>query len=517
MSRSRFRFLVLGVGLSFLFVLPLLFFLLRLLDRQTGEFLSVLFRPRTLQLIVNTLLLIASVLVLCTILALPVAYLLGRRNFVGSRIVHALLTLPLSVPGYIIAWSLLGLSGDWGILKTSTGMDFPSLRGLGGAALAISLYCFPILAINLFQGFRELDVRLEEAAKTLGKTRWERFWHVTLPQLWPSFLSGWVLIALYVLSDFGVPVLMGYEVLASAIYTEIITSLFQAGAFVLTLISLATTLFLLFLFHTHRQRPYHRLAHGRPLAQNRPIRTNLAWTIVLFNLVPTFLIPLLSLGHWLSLTSTWESFTAYNYLFSALWGTLQFALAGSLIGTLAALAVGLMQRFLRGRVFDLPGQFLFLLYSLPGTALALCWAIFFLQALPSLYQTTLGYVIPLGYLAASLALGPIQTALCAQSDTWTHSARTLGKSPIDIFAQVLWPGIRGGVLSGLFLSLGWIVRELPLAAILTPLGARTLSLAVFSHTIEANYAGAAPYALTLMVLGLGFGLLSSFRRPQYDA
>ncbi len=484
------------------------------MERQTADFFYVLFRPKTIQLVFNTLSLILAVLILCTVLAVPIAYLIGRRDFRGSRWVTALLPLPLSIPGYVIAWSLLSMSGESGIIKDLFGFSLPSLRGLVGAALAMSFYCFPILAINMYQGFRELDPRLEEAAKTLGKSRGERFWQITLPQLWPSMLSGWILIAIYVLSDFGVPALMGFEVLASAIYTEIITSYFQDGAFALTLLSMTMTLILLVAFHTGPHRPQRRLARAADLARPYSIGNNTAWFIVFFSLAPVFATPLVSLGYWLGQPSTWETFGTYNYLVPALFGTLQFALPGTILGSLLALAVGLISRYLKGWIHELPGRVLLLLYSLPGTALALCWAVFYLQLFRPLYQSATGYVIALGYLSASLSLGPVRTALHAQSETWTDSARTLGKSPREIFVRIVWPGIKPGVVSGFLLSLGWIIRELPLAVLLTPLGARTLSLAVFGYTVEANYAGAAPYVFMQMALGLSLGLLSSLRRTR---
>ena len=507
--------LILPAALSALLSVPLLFFLTRLALNHSAEIMGFLLRFRTLELVTNSLALILLVVVLATILAIPPAYLLGRRTFAGKPIVQTILALPLAVPGYIIAWSLLGLGGEQGLLSQFFGVAIPQFKGLWGASFAIALYTFPLLAVNLQHRFAELDLLQEQAARLLGKNRTERFWHLTLPQLWPAFKSGWTLIALYVLSDFGVPALMGFDVLASAIYTEVITSFHQAGAFVYSGLSLLFTLFLLFLLKPNPQPAPPRVALPHQQALRNPIATIWAWSISLASILPSLLVPAVALGHWLSLPSTWLNFLAYNQFLPSLSGTMFYSLTGSTLGAVIALVIALILRFGQGPLVRLPFRIIFLLYSMPGTALALCWAIFLLHLVSPLYQTSLSYIVAVGVLAGALSLGPILSSLISVSNLWLDGARLLGKSRSEVFSAILWPVLKKGVITGFFLSLGWVVRELPMAAILSPLGSRTLALSVFSHTSEANYAGAAPYALALVVLGLLFGLLSGLLRNRY--
>ena len=83
----------------------------------------------------------------------------------------------------------------------------------------MSLYTFPYLFLNLRASLLGLDPGLEETARSLGRTPWQTFRAVVVPHLTPALLSGWMVIGLYVLGDFGVIALMRYEVFSYAIYT----------------------------------------------------------------------------------------------------------------------------------------------------------------------------------------------------------------------------------------------------------------------------------------------------------
>lgn len=503
------------IVLGLLLAAPLLYFLTRLATHQTADLLPLLLRPRLWELVLNTLWLVLGVVVADTALAFPLAYLLARRRFVARSIAHALVTLPLAIPGYVLAWSLLGLTGEQGLLRTWFDLAVPQPRGLLGATLTIALYTFPMLVWNLYQGFRELDPALEQAASTLGKSRLERFWRVILPQILPAFQSGGALVALYVSSDFAVPLLLGYEVLASAIYTEIVTSYARAGAFLLTTVSLTLTALLLLVCRPHRT-PTLRVGFADQTRTLRPLPAWSAWAVFALLLFPVICLLALPLAGWLSQPRTWESFVAYNRFVPAIVGTLRFSLLGALLGTSVAVAAAWLSRGRPTLTGRLPVNVLHLLYSLPGTALAFSWVLFYLHALHPLYQTEAGYVLAVGLLAAALALGPIEASFGALSPLWVAAARSLGKGPWDIALRIVWPGIRSGIGTGFFLSLGWILRELPLAALLSPLGSRTLPLAIFGHTVEADYAGAAPYVLALLALGLGIGGIAALWRTRHD-
>jgi iron(III) transport system permease protein len=81
-----------------------------------------------------------------------------------------LAVLPLAVPGYVMAYALIGLSGNSGFMNQIFGVTLPRPEGWFGATLALSLYTYPYLYLNLRAAFSGLDQTLEESARALGCT-----------------------------------------------------------------------------------------------------------------------------------------------------------------------------------------------------------------------------------------------------------------------------------------------------------------------------------------------------------
>jgi len=475
-----------------LFSLPVGALIFRAFQRQLAGWGELFLRPRVGELLLSSLSLTALVLIFSTVLALPLAWLTSRREFAGKRVALGLITLPMGLPGYISAWSFLSLPGING-----------QPRGVLWAALAMTLYSFPLLAWNLRQGFLSTDPRFEESAMLLGKDRYQRFWKVVLPQLRPAFLSGWIFLSLYVLSDFGVPYLFGVDVLASAIYVEIIASFDPTSASVLSLFSMVLAGLLLTAGSVFGRSSV-RARLGKHEGENSyriVMSAKKAWILLVIFLAPSFLIPAASLSYWLPLPGVWENFFKYNTLISALLGSLSYGAAAGLLGTVTALGMVLVRQRRLYPFSSLPYQAALFPGAVPGTALGLGWVLVFLGFLPWLYQTGAGFVLALGVSAVALAAGPIRTALGSHSPSWHESAVLLGKSRLQSFVRVVLPGLKSALLGSFVLSMGWVMRELPMTLLLSPLGTNTLPVAVFGRTVESDYAGAAPYALVLVIIG----------------
>ncbi|BFH77696.1 hypothetical protein TthTF21_04130 [Thermus thermophilus] len=195
-------------------LLPVAYLGVRALEADPLVLREILLRPKNLDLLRNTLGLAAGVLGLATLVALPAAYLTTRTDLRGKRLWATLLTLPLAVPGYVGAYVLLSATGPGGLLP------LPRPEGYWGALLVLGLTTYPYLFLALRAAFLGVDPSVEEAARTLGHPPWRVFLRVTLPQLLPAFLSGYLVIALHVLGDFGTVSLLRYETFSYAIYLQ---------------------------------------------------------------------------------------------------------------------------------------------------------------------------------------------------------------------------------------------------------------------------------------------------------
>jgi molybdate transport system permease protein len=136
---------------------------------------------------------------------LPLAWVLARVDFPGRRLVRALVLVPLVLPpvvggvALLLAFGRRGLLGQY--LDSWFGITLPFTTA--GAVLAETFVAMPFLVITAEAAFRGADRRFEEAARTLGATRWTVFRRVTFPLTAPALAAGAVLAWARALGEFG--------------------------------------------------------------------------------------------------------------------------------------------------------------------------------------------------------------------------------------------------------------------------------------------------------------------------
>lgn len=496
---------IVGLGAA----LPAFYLILRAFDADPAQLGGIVFRERNLMLLGNTLALVALVLALDTLIALPLAWLATRSDLGHKRALAFLMTLPLAVPGYVMAYALIGLSGYYGFAKVWFGLTLPPVRGLWGAGLALTLYTFPYLFLNLRSAFLGMDPALEETALSLGRSRGAVFRGIVLPQLWPALAASWLVVGLYVIGDFGAIALMRYEVFSYAIYTQYVGAFDRTYAAWLSLALLAITVAALTAQGAIlRQSRFARLGPGT-MRTPRPTPLG-AWRwpargFILAVAVAALGLPLMVLLHWMRLglpDMDWPRLgaTALRTL----------AAAGPAAALTVALALPVVLLTVRhpGPFARLVDRLAYLGYATPPLAFALAMVFFALQAAPFLYQSyaLLVFAYVMSFLA--LAFGPIRLALLQIGMRQEEAARALGASPARAFGRVVLPRLRGPMAAGGLLVFVMAAKELPITYLLAPTGFTTLSMNVFSRTSEGMLAEAAPFALAIILFaGLFVGLI----------
>ncbi len=122
---------------------PLVYLLIRALGADAGETAQLLLRKRTFVLFGNTVLLGAAVLFGATLLAFPYAWLTARTDLRARKLFTVLGTLPLAIPGYVLAFVWLSLGGDYGLGARVLGVQLWRPSGFAGATFVLTLYTFP--------------------------------------------------------------------------------------------------------------------------------------------------------------------------------------------------------------------------------------------------------------------------------------------------------------------------------------------------------------------------------------
>jgi molybdate transport system permease protein len=160
---------------------------------------------------VRVSLLVASVAVAVSLpFGIALGWVLARHQFVGKSAVETLVNLPLVLPPVVTGYLLLVAFGrqGWlgGPLERWLGLRF--VFDWKGAALAAAVVSFPLMVRSIRLAFTAVDVRLEQAARTLGAGPWDAFFTVSLPLARNGLIAGSVLAFARSIGEFGATVMI---------------------------------------------------------------------------------------------------------------------------------------------------------------------------------------------------------------------------------------------------------------------------------------------------------------------
>lgn len=189
------------VGLAFL-VIPLAGLVLAAPWTTLGSRLA---EPAVLEALRLSVVTASVATVVCIVLGVPLAWLLARSELPGVRLLRALVTVPLVLPPVVGGVALLLVLGRNGVvgrhLESWFGFSLPFTTY--GVIVAEAFVAMPFLVIAVDGALRGADRRYEEAAATLGASRWLTFRRVTLPLVAPGLAAGAVLCWARALGEFG--------------------------------------------------------------------------------------------------------------------------------------------------------------------------------------------------------------------------------------------------------------------------------------------------------------------------
>lgn len=192
----------LGVVGAALFVVPLAGLLWR---APWQDAWTELVRPEIREALRLSLVCSLSATILSALLGLPLAWLLARVDFRGRALLRGVILLPIVLPpvvggiALLVAFGRRGLIGSW--LDAAFGITLPFQTS--GAVLAETFVAMPFFVLTMEGALRGLDVRLEDAARTLGARPWTVLLRITLPLLGPSLAAGAIVCWARALGEFG--------------------------------------------------------------------------------------------------------------------------------------------------------------------------------------------------------------------------------------------------------------------------------------------------------------------------
>ncbi len=177
-------------------------------------------------ILVNSLLNATVVASVATILGVIVAFILARYDFRGKTFFRILATVPLFITPFVNAYVIKLLFGPDGPISMITQALFGfriMFTSLAGVALAQIMAFYPIVYLNAYSSFINIDPSMEEQAENLGARGLRLFFTVTLPLALPGIAAGSILVFIFSLEDLGAPIvfqernLMSYQIFSSLI------------------------------------------------------------------------------------------------------------------------------------------------------------------------------------------------------------------------------------------------------------------------------------------------------------
>ena len=195
-------------------------------EKGWATYWVILTQAKYLTSLMNTLLLSLAVTAMTLVLGAAVGIFLARSPFAGRRALLSLLTLPLSFPGVIIGFFVILLGGRQGAIATlADGLGlgrWTFAYGLLGLFLAYLYFSLPRAIASYAAAAQAMDPALEEAARSLGASRWHIARDVWLPELAPATLACGAIVFATAMGAFGTAFTLAskFEVLPITIYNE---------------------------------------------------------------------------------------------------------------------------------------------------------------------------------------------------------------------------------------------------------------------------------------------------------
>ncbi|MCZ4127770.1 sulfate ABC transporter permease subunit CysW [Stutzerimonas balearica] len=185
-------------------LLPLLIVLGEAFKQGVGTFFTAILEPDALAALKLTLLAVGISVPLNLVFGVAAAWCVSKYAFRGKSLLVTLIDLPFSVSPviagliYMLLFGAQGYFGEW-----LSDRDIQIVFAVPGIVLATLFVTVPFVARELIPLMQEQGSTEEEAARLLGASGWQMFWHITLPNIKWGLIYGVVLCTARAMGEFG--------------------------------------------------------------------------------------------------------------------------------------------------------------------------------------------------------------------------------------------------------------------------------------------------------------------------
>jgi iron(III) transport system permease protein len=475
-----------GTVIALVLLAPLVFLVVEASQAGWHEVSRLLLRHLTATLLWNTIRLTVVVTVGCAVIGTAAAFVVERTEVPFRRMWAVAVVIPLAIPDFVVAYAWVAA--------------VPSLHGLWGAAVVMTLALYPLVYLPVAAVLRRSDPGLEEAARSLGLGRVETFRRVTLRQVRPAVLGGCLVVALALLAEYGAFEILRFQTFTTTIFTELDVAFDSPAACALALVLVALGLVVL-VGEAALNRRSQKARAARPSGQ-RPSRIALG-RATLPALAGLTVLVLLALGFPVGTIVYWLTHSRATTLpgtpvVSAVWHSAGYAAAAGVVATIAAVPIALLAVRHPTRASLVIERSTYVVQSLPGVVVALSLVFFAIHYALRAYQSPQLLIGAYAILFFPLAVVCVIASVAQAPGRLQDIGRSLGVGRIAVFARVTLPLIAPGLAASFCLVFLSAVTELTATLKLIPTGQQTLATQFWAYERNASYGAAAPYAAMLI-------------------
>jgi len=196
-------------GMVLLFIIAP--FLQLFLSLHFSDYLQILSDNELHESLFTTLLIGIITTLLFSFGAIPLAYLLARKQFPLRQFIISLIDIPIVIPHTAVGIALLTVFSRNGIFPLNI-IDSPV-----GIGLAMAFVSIPFLIQSAREGFLSVPEKLEKASLSLGINHTQTFFKISIPLAWQHIVSGFIMMFARGISEFGAIIIIAYRPTTSSV------------------------------------------------------------------------------------------------------------------------------------------------------------------------------------------------------------------------------------------------------------------------------------------------------------
>jgi iron(III) transport system permease protein len=451
--------------------------------------------------------------------------LVSNYEFPGRKYFEWLLILPLGFPGYIMAYTYVGLLDYAGpfhsFLRNSMDIHIKGslidIMNLPGAIFILSITLFPYVFLISRSSFVQQSKTLQEASFLLGSNRTKTFFKVALPMARPAIVAGIALASMEVLNDYGTVKYFGVNTFTTGIFRAWFSMGDSSTAIYLAAILMVFVFAILYLESLHRGNRQYSAVNGifKPTARiHLPLGRKLLFTgICTFIFFISFLTPFLQLLYWVSMT---YKNVIDSQFFLLIYRSFGLAAMSGLIIVMLAVVLLYTLRLSPFKWVKSITKVSTLGYAVPGAVIAVGVLIPFLAFDKWIYDSFLSsksaglflsgtlFALVFAYVVRFMAVGynPVDAGFQKVGIHINEASRLLGTRSTRTLWRIDLPLIKTSLISGILLVFVDVLKELPLTLILRPFNYQTLATKAFDMATNEMIAESANAALIIILTGI---------------